>query len=52
MLKAAATNQRADPQRVRAVLAKVNRTGLNGVVGAVVLDGTGKSVYAINAGTR
>ena len=51
VLKAAATNQRADPQRVRSVLAKVNRTGLNGVVGAVVLDGTGKTVYATNAGT-
>lgn len=51
VLKTAAANQRADASRVRAQLARVNRTGLNGVVGTAVLDGTGQTVYASNAGT-
>lgn len=51
VLKAAAVNQRADATRVRAQLSRVVRTGLNGVVGTAVVDSTGKTLYAANAGT-
>lgn len=50
VLKTAGTDQRADPRRIRALLAAVDRKGLTGVVGAAVLDASGRSVYATNAG--
>jgi serine-type D-Ala-D-Ala carboxypeptidase/endopeptidase (penicillin-binding protein 4) len=49
VLKTAGSDQRADARRIRTLLATVDRTGVDGVIGAAVSDSTGRSVYATNA---